>query len=249
MRLAVLGSGVVGQTIAARCAELGHEVQVGTRDVAATMARVEDGSRSFADWAGEYPSIRVSSFQDAAAFGEVIVNATSGSATMAALRAAGEANLAGKVLIDITNPLDFSAGFPPTLTVKDTDSLGEQIQRAFPRARVVKSLNTLPASLMVDARALADGDHSVFVSGDDADAKSIVGRIASLTTLFDDDGINVRIINSELPRGVGDGVRSERDAAAVFDAVDLRARRTSVRSSRARCGPRSHRQSRARLGR
>jgi len=93
---------------------------------------------------------------------------------MEALDAAGASALAGKVLIDVTNPLDFSAGFPPTLIVKDTDSLGEQIQRAFPQTRVVKSLNTLTASLMVDPASLADGSHSVFVSGNDASAKQTV---------------------------------------------------------------------------
>ena len=87
--------------------------------------------------------------------------------SLEALTQAGAANLAGKVLLDISNPLDFSQGFPPTLFVKDTDSLGEQIQRAFPEARVVKSLNTMTAALMVDPARVAGGDHSVFVSGDD----------------------------------------------------------------------------------
>ncbi len=177
MRLAILGTGSVGQTIAARCDELGHEVAIGTRDVASTMARTEPdamGNPSFSTWALAHPHIRVVTFQEAAEIGEVVVNATSGSGTMDALLAAGRDNLADKVLLDVTNPLDFSAGFPPTLTVKDTDSLGEQIQRAFPKTKVVKSLNTLTASLMVYPRTLANGDHSVFVSGDDADAKRIV---------------------------------------------------------------------------
>ncbi|MGE5828976.1 MAG: NADPH-dependent F420 reductase, partial [Micromonosporaceae bacterium] len=94
--------------------------------------------------------------------------------TMQALIAAGRDNLAGKVLLDIANPLDFSAGFPPTLFVKDTDSLAEQIQREFPEAKVVKALNTMTARLMVDPRQLADGEHTAFVSGDDLEAKRIV---------------------------------------------------------------------------
>ncbi len=174
MRVAVLGTGSVGRAIAARCAELGHEVAIGTRNVAATMGRAGTDGPSFADWSAGHPAVTISSLSEAAAFGEVVVNATSGAATMEALDAAGASALAGKVLIDVTNPLDFSAGFPPTLIVKDTDSLGEQIQRAFPQTRVVKSLNTLTASLMVDPASLADGSHSVFVSGNDAAAKRTV---------------------------------------------------------------------------
>jgi predicted dinucleotide-binding enzyme len=95
------------------------------------------------------------------------------------LRLAGEANLDGKVLVDVANPLDLSSGMPPSLTVANTDSLGEQIQRAFPRARVVKTLSTMTAALMVDPAQLAGGDHHVFVSGDDADAKT---QVTSLLT-------------------------------------------------------------------
>ena len=92
------------------------------------------------------------------------------------LEQAGADNLAGKVLLDISNPLDFSAGFPPTLSVKDTDSLGEQVQRAFPQARVVKTLNTLTASLMVEPKSLGESS-TVFVSGEDAAAKAVVVEI------------------------------------------------------------------------
>jgi predicted dinucleotide-binding enzyme len=101
------------------------------------------------------------------------VNASSGEAALELLRLAGAENLAGKVLVDIANPLDFSAGFPPTLFVKDTDSLGEQVQRAFPEAKVVKTLNTLNASLMVEPKALGESS-TVFVSGDDPEAKATV---------------------------------------------------------------------------
>ena len=101
------------------------------------------------------------------------MHAGSGLAALDLLGAAGADNLAGKVLIDISNPLDFSAGFPPTLFVKDTDSLGEQVQRAFPEARVVKTLNTITADVMVDPARLARGS-TVFVSGNDADAKEVV---------------------------------------------------------------------------
>ncbi|MEU8168376.1 NAD(P)-binding domain-containing protein [Micromonospora sp. NPDC049004] len=168
MRIAVLGTGSVGRTISARAAELGHQVTIGTRDVATTLAG------DYAAWTAEHPEVGLATHADAAADAELVVNATSGSGSLPALTAAGAANLSGKVLLDIANPLDFSAGFPPTLTVQDTDSLAEQIQREFPQARVVKSLNTLTAELMVRPRQLADGAHTVFVSGDDAEAKRIV---------------------------------------------------------------------------
>ncbi|MGV9215979.1 NADPH-dependent F420 reductase [Micromonospora sp. RB23] len=168
MRIAVLGTGSVGQAIAARTAELGHQVTIGTRDVAATRAG------AYAAWAAEHPGVGLETMAAAAAEAELVVNATSGTGSLPALTAAGAANLAGKVLLDIANPLDFGAGFPPTLTVDDSESLAERIQREFPEAKVVKSLNTLTAELMVRPRQLADGDHSVFVSGDDAEAKRIV---------------------------------------------------------------------------
>jgi len=177
MRIAVLGTGMVGRAFAARLTELGHEVSIGTRDVAATMARTETdqmGNAPFQHWAAQHPEVTPATFADAAASAELVLNASAGSASIAVLEAAGAANLAGKVVVDIANPLDHSAGMPPTLFVKDTDSLAEQIQRAFPDAKVVKTLNTMTASLMVDPRQLADGDSSTFVSGNDADAKKTV---------------------------------------------------------------------------
>lgn len=176
MKIAVLGTGGVGRAIAGRFAELGHDITIGTRDPLSTLARTESdgmGNPPYSLWAGEHPGVRLATFPEAAAGAEVVVNATSGSASLEVLGAAGADNLSGKVLLDIANPLDFSAGMPPTLFVKDTDSLGEQIQRAFPAARVVKSLNTLNANLMVRPDLLPGGS-SVFVSGDDADAKALV---------------------------------------------------------------------------
>ena len=171
MRVAVLGTGMVGRAIAVRLDELGHEVTVGTRDVERTMGR-SDGEGSFGTWLSEHPKVRLATFADAAANSELAVNTTPGDVSLEALDAAGAANLEGMVLIDISNPLDFSQGFPPTLFVKDTDSLGERIQAAFPGVLVVKTLNTLTAALMVHPETLADGDHTVFVSGDDAAAKA-----------------------------------------------------------------------------
>lgn len=105
------------------------------------------------------------------------MNATTGTGSLAALASAGEDNLAGKILVDIANPLDFSKGMPPSLTVCNTDSLGEQIQRAFPRTKVVKTLNTMNAYLMVEPRQLAGGAHTVFMSGNDVGAKETVHKL------------------------------------------------------------------------
>lgn len=165
MRIAVLGTGLAGRTVAGRLAEAGHDVTVGTRDPAATRSR--EG------W-DDVPGVGLSTLADAARDADLVVNATNGAVSLDALELAGADNLAGKVLLDLANPLDFSQGFPPTLTVKDDDSLAEQIQRAHPDARVVKSLNTMNASLMVRPDTLAGGDHTVFVSGDDEDAKATV---------------------------------------------------------------------------
>jgi len=171
MKTAVLGTGIVGRTIAGKLAQLGHDVTIGTRDVERTRA---GDNEALAAWSTAHPTVGLAPFADAAAAAELVVNATSGAASLPALTAAGATNLAGKVIVDISNPLDFSAGFPPTLSVKDTDSLGEQIQRAFPEARVVKALNTLTAALMVDPGALGAQSHTVFVSGDDPAAKQTV---------------------------------------------------------------------------
>ena len=184
MNIAVFGTGTVGPAVAAALVALGHDVVIGTRDPEATLARTEAGPMGgvpFAQWHAEHPGIRLTTFADAAAGADLIVNATNGSGSLAALTAAGEENLAGKVIMDIANPLDFSQGFPPSLDPVNTDSLGEQLQRAFPAARVVKTLNTMNASVMVDPGSVAGGDHSVFVSGNDADAKAKVsGLLADL---------------------------------------------------------------------
>lgn len=176
MKIAVLGTGVVGRTLGARLAEFGHAVTVGTRSPEATLARREPdamGTAPFADWASANPGITLASYAEAASAAELIINATNGGASLDVLAQAGRENLDGKVILDIANPLDFSHGMPPTLFVKDTDSLGEQIQREFPSARVVKSLNSLNADLMARPGTLPEGS-TVFVSGNDADAKHTV---------------------------------------------------------------------------
>lgn len=176
MRIGVLGTGGVGRTLAGRLAGLGHDVRVGTRDPAATLDRAE-GGESFAEWAAAHPSVGLVTLAEAAAHGELVINATNGAASLDALELAGAEHLAGKVLVDVANPLDFSDGFPPTLTVANTDSLAEQIQGRFPDARVVKTLNTMNAAVMIDPDSVGRGDHSVFLSGDDAAAKEAVAGL------------------------------------------------------------------------
>jgi predicted dinucleotide-binding enzyme len=180
MKIGVLGTGTVGRMLAARLSELGHEVMLGTRDPVKTLARTTPdayGNPPLGAWLAENPRLKLGSFAEAAGHGELLVNATQGSASLEALEKAGEARLKGKVLIDVSNPLDFSRGMPPTLFVKDSDSLAEQIQRAFPNAKVVKTLNTMTAALMIEPGRLAGGDHSVFLSGNDAQAKKTVREL------------------------------------------------------------------------
>ncbi len=183
MRITVIGTGVVGRTLAHALAGKGHAVVVGTRDPDATGAREE--------WAGL--DLSLTALDAAARSADLVVNATNGEHSLAALGGVGAGNLAGKVLLDVANPLDFSRGFPPTLSVKDTDSLAEQIQRAFPAARVVKSLNTVAASVMVAPGTVGDGDTTMFVAGDDAAARvEVAGLLSELgwRDVIDLDGLH-----------------------------------------------------------
>src|SRR5919107_2699816 len=180
VRFGILGTGVVGRTLAARLDGMGHEVTVGTRDPEETASRAEPdtyGNPPFSVWQEEHPEVKLATFSEAAAHGEMVVNATSGTVSLKVLELAGETNLNGKILIDVANPLDFSQGMPPTLSVSNTDSLGEQIQRGFREAKVVKTLHTVNAYLMVDPAQLAGADHTVFVSGDDTEAKATVAGL------------------------------------------------------------------------
>jgi predicted dinucleotide-binding enzyme len=167
MKIGVLGTGATGITIATKLVALGHDVMVGSRDEANPTAVA---------WAKDQGhNALYGSFMNAAEFGEIIFNCTLGSASLDALRSAGERNLRGKVLIDTSNPIDRSTGVWK-LTVCNDDSLGEQIQREFPSAKVVKTLNTVNANVMVDPNKLIEKT-DVFVSGDDIEAKATVVRI------------------------------------------------------------------------
>lgn len=170
MKIGILGTGMVGQTIGTGLVQHGHEVKMGAR--AATNAKATA-------WAsGGGAKAAHGTFADAAAFGEVVFNCTSGMVSLDALKQAGEQNLAGKVLVDVANPLDFSKGMPPSLSVCNTSSLAEQIQAAFPKARVVKALNTLNAQLMTNPSAVP-GPHELFMCGNDAAAKAQVRQLLS----------------------------------------------------------------------
>jgi len=168
MKVGILGTGVVGSTLGSKLIQTGHEVKMGSRS--ANNSRAGEWVRA--------NGVRASfgTFADAAAFGEVLFNCTAGTVSLAALRLAGAANLKGKVLIDVANPLDFSKGMPPTLSVCNSDSLGEQIQRAFPSVRVVKALNTMNCRVMVEP-SLISGEHDVFVCGNDPQAKGAAVEI------------------------------------------------------------------------
>lgn len=168
MKIGVLGTGLVGNTIATKLVALGHEVKMGARsatnDKAAAWARATGGRAT------------AGTFADAAAFGEILFNCTNGAGTMSALDAAGDANLRDKILIDVSNPLDFSRGMPPTLLIANTDSLGEQVQRTHPDAKVVKALNTMNCNVMVNP-GLVKEEHDAFICGNDPDAKARVTEL------------------------------------------------------------------------
>lgn len=166
MNVGILGTGMVGQAIAGKLISLGHTVKIGSRS----------GSNEKAtEWVSKSgPQASQGTFAESAAFGEIIFNCTKGEASLEALSMAGAENLSGKTLIDLSNPLDFSKGMPPTLLVCNDNSLGEQIQQAFPATHVVKTLNTLTAPLMVNPHLVNDGDHDIFLSGNSKEAKEQV---------------------------------------------------------------------------
>jgi 8-hydroxy-5-deazaflavin:NADPH oxidoreductase len=168
MRIGILGTGDVGSRLGTKLVSLGHEVKMGSRNAQNPKA---------AEWVNANgPRASAGTFADAAKFGEVVFNCTSGSVSLEALRQAGADNIGRKVLVDVANPLDFSRGMPPSLTVCNTDSLAEQIQRAFPDAKVVKTLNTVSNTVMVNP-GIVPGDHDIFVCGNDSQAKARIVEI------------------------------------------------------------------------
>lgn len=168
MNIAVFGTGMVGNAIGTKLISLSHTVKMGSRS--ATNEKAAAWVASAGNGASQ------GSFADAAAFGEIIFNCTNGMGALPALQQAGADNLKGKLIIDITNPLDFSKGMPPSLSVCNTDSLAEQLQREFPEARIVKSLNTVNCNIMVNP-ALVTDDHDMMLCGNDPAAKATVKDI------------------------------------------------------------------------
>ncbi|MEV0374733.1 NAD(P)-binding domain-containing protein [Streptomyces sp. NPDC050636] len=185
MKIAVLGTGAVGRAHAARLTALGHQVIVGTRNPQATRERATAdsmGTPPFAAWQEQHPHVPLAHYAGAAAGADLLINATAGATSLEALTAAGDGNLAGKVLIDTATPNDFTTpvdvplaapwgGSAPLLNPVGSDSLAEQIQRAFPDVKVVKAVNTVAAHLMTDPASLGGGDHTLFVAGNDHEAK------------------------------------------------------------------------------
>jgi 8-hydroxy-5-deazaflavin:NADPH oxidoreductase len=169
MKIGILGTGMVGDTIGTKLIQLGHEVKMGSRTA------TNEKAAAWVQKNGNHAS--QGTFAEAAAFGEIVFNCTHGVASLQALNLAGATNLNNKILIDIANALDFSHGMPPSLAVCNTDSLGEQIQRAFPLVKVIKTLNTMNCVLMVNPGSLANGDHNIFISGNDTGAKTKVLEI------------------------------------------------------------------------
>lgn len=169
MKIGVLGTGPVGNAIGGKLVELGHDVMMGAR------APDNPKAQAFVERTGG----KAGTFIEAAAHGEIVFNCLRGDVAIDVLTAvSGE--IEGKILADLSNPLDFSKGAPPTLAINNTDSLGEVIQRGLPRTRVVKTLNTVNNELMVDP-GMIRGQHAVFVSGDDAAAK---GKIKDILRSF-----------------------------------------------------------------
>ena len=182
MKIAVLGTGMVGQTLASGLASKGHEVVIGTRDVASTLASTQPngyGLPAFGIWHQTHSDIRVAPFAEAALWAELLVNATNGGISLDALARADVANVGDKVLVDVANDLDISQGMPPISRSSDLagSGLAEKIQAAYPKLRVVKTLNTMNALVMLNPGLIAGGDSTVFMSGNDAAAKAVVKDI------------------------------------------------------------------------
>jgi Predicted dinucleotide-binding enzymes len=182
MKIGIIGTGAVGKTIASKLLELNHGVMMGTRNVSdkiTSTAKDIYGNPPFNEWLKTNNKVKLGSFAEAAAFGDLIINATNGGNSVTALINAGAKNLAGKVLVDIANPLDFSSGMPPTLLagLNNTNSLGEEIQKTFPDTMVVKTLNTMWCGLMINPNLVGKGDHINFISGNNPEAKTKVKKL------------------------------------------------------------------------
>lgn len=179
MKIGIIGTGSVGQTLASKLTSLGHEIMIGTRNVEEKLGnqtRDHFGNAPFGEWFKQNQHINLGTFAEAAEFGQIIINATEGLHSIDALQIAKDQNLKFKILIDIANPLDFSKGMPPSLypELSNTNSLAEEIQKTFPEAKVVKTLSSMWAGLMVNPAMINNGDHTNFICGNDVEAKEKV---------------------------------------------------------------------------
>lgn len=169
MKIGILGTGSVGLTLADKLISIGHEVFIGSR--------TNENAKALEFIQSHAENCQTGTFESSAKFGEILFNCTAGMISIEALNLAGLENLANKVLIDVSNPLDFSQGMPPTLSIVNTTSLAEAIQEAFPNTHVVKALNTMWAGLMVNPNLVGNGDHEVFLAGNSLEAKQAVQGI------------------------------------------------------------------------
>jgi predicted dinucleotide-binding enzyme len=176
MKIGIIGSGVVAQTLGTKLAELGHEILLGTRDPK-KLDEKKNMAGTLNEWLGAIKGkAKVVTFQEAAAQGDLLINATHGQASVEALKIAQADKVGPKVLIDTANELDFSKGFPLALA-SESRSVAGDIQAAFPNLKVVKCFNTIAAPIMVDPKMFHNGDHTIVLSGNDGGAKGQVIEI------------------------------------------------------------------------
>lgn len=179
MKITVIGSGVVGQALASRLFQAGHELVMATRDPEVTASRTEPNPQSgvsFSSWYSKHQEVALVPFTAVPGDTQLFINATGGVYSLDILKSIGKEVLSGKVLLDVSNPLDFSGGWPPSLSICNTDSLAEQIQRTYPDSLVVKSLNTVNYQVMI-APEIVPGNHQLFLSGEDESAKNTVRQL------------------------------------------------------------------------
>ncbi len=168
MNIGIFGTGIVGKTIGTKLVELGYSVMMGSRTSDNEQALTWKNTQS--------KNASNGTFEDVTKFADIIFNCTKGMVSLDVMRLAGIDNLANKIIVDLSNPLDFSNGFPPTLTICNTNSLGEELQNLLPKTHIVKTLNTMNCEIMVNA-SLVPGKHDVFICGNDDQSKQSVVKI------------------------------------------------------------------------
>ncbi|MHB9034018.1 MAG: NADPH-dependent F420 reductase [Anaerolineae bacterium] len=180
MKIGILGTGTVGRTLADKLQQLGHSVVIGTRDPADTLKReenTESGLTAMRAWLHDHAEIPLKTMAEAAEFAEMVICAVDGLVLQDALEAANPGNLYGKILVDLTNAVTGAPDGSSGLLVANTESMAERVQRSLPKTRVVKTLNNISAPLMVDPQQLANGGHTVFLCGNDGDARQQVHEL------------------------------------------------------------------------